>query len=266
MSNKKSLVPHNIDELKAYVPGKTIAEVKEQFKPERISKLASNENRLGRSKKVDEAVNKALEIVHDYPDPDAHALRNAIASRYSITADRIMCGAGSESLLAGLCRTFFLNKENLITADATFIGIYVQAKIRGIKVKRIPLTKGYRFDVKAIVNAVDEQTKMIYIANPNNPTGSYITKDEYALLLGQVPEDVLIVMDEAYYEYANSVSDYPDVMSNQPKNVIILRTFSKGYGLAGFRVGYAIADPEIITYLMKTRLAFEPVHWLKLPH
>lgn len=90
MSNKKSLVPHNIDELKAYVPGKTIAEVKEQFKPERISKLASNENRLGRSKKVDEAVNKALEIVHDYPDPDAHALRNAIASRYSITADRIM--------------------------------------------------------------------------------------------------------------------------------------------------------------------------------
>ncbi|MBO6537145.1 MAG: histidinol-phosphate transaminase [Balneolaceae bacterium] len=258
MSNKKSLVPHNIDELKAYVPGKTIAEVKEQFKPERISKLASNENRLGRSKKVDEAVNKALEIVHDYPDPAAHALRNAIASRYSITADRIMCGAGSESLLAGLCRTFFLNKENLITADATFIGIYVQAKIRGIKVKRIPLTKGYRFDVKAIVNAVDEQTKMIYIANPNNPTGSYITKDEYALLLGQVPEDVLIVMDEAYYEYANSVSDYPDVMSNQPKNVIILRTFSKGYGLAGFRVGYAIADPEIITYLMKTRLAFEP--------
>ncbi|MCR9132675.1 MAG: histidinol-phosphate transaminase [bacterium] len=258
MSNKRSLVPHNIDELNAYVPGKTIAEVKEQFKPARISKLASNENRLGRSKKVDEAVNKALEIVHDYPDPAAHALRNAIASRYSITADRIMCGAGSESLLAGLCRTFFLNKENLITADATFIGIYVQAKIRGIKVKRIPLSKGYRFDVKAIVNAIDEQTKMIYIANPNNPTGSYITEDEYAWLLGQVPDDVLIVMDEAYYEYANSVSDYPDVLTNQPKNVIILRTFSKGYGLAGFRVGYAIADPEIITYLMKTRLAFEP--------
>lgn len=258
MSNKRSLVPHNIDELNAYVPGKTIAEVKEQFKPARISKLASNENRLGRSKKVDEAVNKALEIVHDYPDPAAHALRNSIASRYSITADRIMCGAGSESLLAGLCRTFFLNKENLITADATFIGIYVQAKIRGIKVKRIPLTKGYRFDVKAIVNAIDEQTKMIYIANPNNPTGSYITKDEYAWLLGQVPDDVLIVMDEAYYEYANSVSDYPDVLTSQPKNVIILRTFSKGYGLAGFRVGYAIADPEIITYLMKTRLAFEP--------
>ena len=258
MSNRTSLVPHNIEELKAYVPGKTIAEVQEQYQPERISKLASNENRLGRSPKVDEAVHNALRIVHDYPDPAARALRSEIAARYSIHTNRIMCGAGSESLLAGLCRTFFQNRENLITADATFIGIYVQAKIRGIKVKRIPLTNAFKFDIKGIVNAIDEQTKMIYIANPNNPTGTYISKSEYQWLLEEVPKDVLIVMDEAYYEYAHTVSDYPDVLSNQPENVIILRTFSKGYGLAGFRVGYAIADPQIITYLMKTRLAFEP--------
>ncbi len=258
MSSNKSLVPQNIEELKAYVPGKTIAEVNELYQPERISKLASNENRLGRSKKVDEAINDALQIVHDYPDPAARALRSDIAKRYGISDDRIMCGAGSESLLAGLCRTFFLNKENLITADATFIGIFVQAKIRGVKVKRIPLTNDFKFDIKGLVNALDEKTKMIYIANPNNPTGTYITKKEYQWLEEQVPEDVLIVMDEAYYEYAHTVDDYPDVLENQPKNVIVLRTFSKGYGLAGFRVGYAIADPEIITYLMKTRLAFEP--------
>lgn len=258
MSNRTSLVPHNIEELKAYVPGKTIAEVQEQYQPERISKLASNENRLGRSPKVDEAVHNALRIVHDYPDPAARALRSEIAARYSIHTNRIMCGSGSESLLAGLCRTFFQNRENLITADATFIGIYVQAKIRGIKVKRIPLTNAFKFDIKGIVNAIDEQTKMIYIANPNNPTGTYISKNEYQWLLEEVPKDVLIVMDEAYYEYAHTVSDYPDVLTNQPENVIILRTFSKGYGLAGFRVGYAIAEPQIITYLMKTRLAFEP--------
>ncbi len=258
MSIRKSLVPFNIEELKAYVPGKTIAEVQEHYQPARISKLASNENRLGRSPKVDEAVNNALSIVHDYPDPAARALRTEIAERYSFNMNRIMCGAGSESLLAGLCRTFFQNKENLITADATFIGIYVQAKIRGIKVKRIPLTNAYKFDIKGIVNAIDEHTKMIYIANPNNPTGTYITNNEYQWLLQQVPKDVLIVMDEAYFEYAHTISDYPDVLSNQPENVIILRTFSKGYGLAGFRVGYAIAEPHLINYLMKTRLAFEP--------
>lgn len=255
---KRSLVPQNIEELKAYVPGKTIAEVQQEYQPKRISKLASNENRLGRSRKVDEAVNKALAIVHDYPDPEAKELKKAIARKYAVNKDSIVVGAGSESMLAGLCRSFFLNKENLITSDATFIGVYVQANIRGVKVKRIPLSNDYRFDVKAMVNAIDEKTKMIYIANPNNPTGTYVNTEEFEWLLEQVPSDVLIVMDEAYYEYAHQIVDYPDVLSYQKKNVIVLRTFSKGYGLAGFRVGYAIADPKVASYLKRTRLAFEP--------
>jgi histidinol-phosphate aminotransferase len=258
MDKDRTLVPENINELKAYVPGKTIAEVKRDYKPARISKLASNENRLGRSNKVDEAVAKALEVVHDYPDPESRNLRSAISKRYNLSEDRIVVGAGSESMLAGLCRSFFLNKENLITCDATFIGVYVQAKIRGIKVKRIPITNDYRFDIKSMVNAIDEKTKMLYIANPNNPTGTYITKDEFEWLINAVPNDVLIVMDEAYYEYAHFINDYPDVLSYDQENVIVLRTFSKGYGLAGFRVGYAIANPSIAHYLKKTRLAFEP--------
>lgn len=258
MKKERVLVPENIRELKAYVPGKTIAEVEQEYKPHRISKLASNENRLGRSSKVDDAVSKALKTVHDYPDPESRKLRAAIASRYSVSEDRIVVGAGSESMLAGLCRSFFLNKENLITADATFIGVFVQAKIRGIKVKRIPLTNDFRFDVKGMVNAVDDQTKMLYIANPNNPTGTYISNKEFEWLINAVPSDVLLVMDEAYFEYTNQNDDYPDVLSYGRENVIVLRTFSKGYGLAGFRVGYAITSPEIAHYLKKTRLAFEP--------
>lgn len=258
MKKDRVLVPNNIEVLKAYVPGKTIAEVKKEYQPDRISKLASNENRLGRSPFVDEAVKSALSSISDYPDPEALDLRNALSARLNVSMDSIVIGAGSESMLAGLCRSFFLNKENLITSDATFIGVYVQSNIRGIKVKKIPLTSDFRFDVKAMVNSIDDQTKMLYIANPNNPTGTYISKDEFEWMIKSVPSDVLIVIDEAYFEYAHQLDDYPDVLSYNRENVIVLRTFSKGYGLAGFRVGYAIAHPKIASYLKKTRLAFEP--------
>lgn len=254
----RKLVPANIDELKPYVPGKTIAEVVEAYDPERISKLASNENRLGHSSKVDEAVNEALKKVSDYPDPVANKLKASISDKTGIGSNRIMVASGSESLLAILCRTFFENKENLITADATFIGMFVQAKIRGIRMKQIPVTKDFRFDVKGMVNAIDENTKMIYIANPNNPTGTYITKDEYEWMMEQVPEDVLVIMDEAYFEFTDTLSDYPDVLKYDHPNVIVLRTFSKAYGLAGFRIGYAIAREEVIQYMLKTKLTFEP--------
>jgi histidinol-phosphate aminotransferase len=256
----EKLVPANIEELKPYVAGKTIAEVQETYQPERISKLASNENRLGHSSKVEEAVNKAIKVIHDYPDPLSKQLVSALSVELGLEKDQIMVGSGSESLLAILCRTFFLNKQNMITADATFIGAFIQAKIRGVHTKRIPLTKDYRFDVKAMVNAIDENTKMIYIANPNNPTGTYIDTDEFEWLMEQVSEDVLVVMDEAYYEFAKDVEGYPDVLSYDFNNVIVLRTFSKAYGLAGFRVGYAISTPELIQYMLKTKLTFEPGH------
>ncbi len=258
LMNKTTLVPANIEELKPYVPGKTIAEVVELYQPEQISKLASNENRLGHSEKVIEAVEKAIKVINDYPDPVSKQLRKAIAERTGAGVENIIVGSGSESLLAILCRTFFHNKQNIITADVTFIGMFVQAKIRGVKVKKIPVTKEYKFDVKAMVNAIDEDTKMLYIANPNNPTGTYINTSEFEWLMEQVPDDVIVVMDEAYYEFANHISDYPDVLSYNFSNVIVLRTFSKGYGLAGFRVGYGIGEEKLISYMYKTKLAFEP--------
>ncbi|GAB5409737.1 MAG: histidinol-phosphate transaminase [Balneolaceae bacterium] len=257
-SKKASLVPPNIEELNPYIPGKTIAEVVDTYQPEQISKLASNENRLGYSPKVNQAVENAVKTINDYPDPLSKELRKAIAKRNKVEPSNVIVGSGSESLLSILCRTFFQNKQNIITADVTFIGMFVQAKIRGVKLKKIPVTKDYRFDVTAIANAIDEYTKMIYIANPNNPTGTYINTLEFEWLMKQIPEDIIVIMDEAYYEYANHVNDYPDVLSYDFKNVVVLRTFSKGYGLAGFRVGYGIGPVDLIGYMYKTKMAFEP--------
>lgn len=254
----EQFVPKNIQEVKAYVPGKTIAEVVEAYKPERISKLASNENRLGCSTFVDEAVQKALKNIQDYPDPVARSLKKAVSEFYKVAEQRIMFGAGSESLLSGLFRSFCAGNENIVTADATFVGAFIQAKIRNVAIKHVPLVEGYRFDVKGIAEAIDESTKMVYIANPNNPTGTYINTDEFEWLMQQIPENVLVVMDEAYYEYTHEIEDYPDVLKYDHDNVIVLRTFSKGYGLAGLRIGYAIAHPDLITYMMKTRMTFEP--------
>ena len=258
MDMSRNLVPQNIEDLKAYVPGKTIEEVVAAYKPERISKLASNENRWGSSPAVNNAVLTALAATNNYPDPIARKLSAALGDRLGISADEIMIASGSESLLGGLFRTFFNAGENVVTVDATFVGAYIQAQIHNVEVKRVPLTSEYQFDVEALASAIDECTKMLYIANPNNPTGTYIPREEFEWLMKQVPENVLVVMDEAYYEFARSLPDYPDVLSYNYKNVIVLRTFSKGYGLAGFRVGYAIASEEKIKYLRKTRLTFEP--------
>jgi histidinol-phosphate aminotransferase len=258
MISEKPLVPKNIERLQPYVAGKTIAEVKERYNPARISKLASNENRLGCSPKVKEAVLKALGEIQDYPDPVSRKLRQMIADRNGVKPENVIVAAGSESLIAILCRTFFLDDENAVTADATFVGFFVQAGVRGIELKKVPLTGDYRFDVDGLLEAVDHQTKMIYIANPNNPTGTYINKDEYLYLLKQLPDDLMLINDEAYFEYARQTEDYPAGLDYDWKNVIVLRTFSKAYGLAGCRVGYAIADADLISEMMKTKLTFEP--------
>lgn len=252
------LVPDNIRDLSPYVAGKTIAEVKEEYNPKRISKLASNENRLGCSSRVKEAVAKTLEEIQDYPDPASRKLRSILAERNDVKPSNIIVGAGSESVISILCRTFFLNHEEALTADATFVGFFVQANIRGITINRVPITGDYRFNLHALLGATSQATKMIYIANPNNPTGTYITGDEFEHFMEEVPDDVLVIMDEAYYEYARHIDDYPDSVTYRYPNVITLRTFSKAYGLAGFRIGYAIGHEEVIANMLKTKLTFEP--------
>src|SRR6056297_25546 len=256
--NIDKLLPDNIKKLKPYVAGKIIAEVKKEYGLERISKLASNENRLGCSSKVKDAVLESLKEIQDYPDPIAGKLRRAIADRNGVKESEVILAAGSESIISILCRTFFKHDDNAVTANATFVGFFVQAGVRGIELKKIPVTDDYCFDVDGILNAIDEKTKMVYLANPNNPTGTYLKTDEYKKLVDSIPDDVLLIADEAYYEYASEVEDYLPAIDYRKENVIILRTFSKAYGLAGFRIGYAIADDKLITEMLKTKLTFEP--------
>lgn len=186
----QQLVPYNIHDLSPYIAGKTIKEVQSEYNPPEISKLASNENRMGCSSVVQPAVIKAMQEIQDYPDPISRNLCQALAEKYSVDPENVIIGAGSESLIANLCRTFFLNNEEAITANATFVGFFVQANIRGISLKKIPLTKDYRYNLEALAEAIEPRTKMIYIANPNNPTGTYITQSEFERFMRQVPDRV----------------------------------------------------------------------------
>ena len=251
-------IPKRIRNLTPYMAGKTIAEVKETFNVDTISKLASNENRLGCSPHVKQAVEKALADIQDYPDPLSRELCSELAVRNSVSKEEIIIASGSESILSILCRSLIDSSDNIVTANATFVGIFVQAGVMGTVIKKVPVTPQYGYDTTAMLNAIDENTKMIYIANPNNPTGTYIGKSEYQSFIENVPDEVLIIADEAYYEYSCDVDDYPHALNHRRDNVIVTRTFSKGYGLAGFRIGYGIAHPDLIQQLMKSKLTFEP--------
>lgn len=258
VDNKRPLVPANIENLKPYVAGKTIAEVEEKYHPPMIAKLASNENRLGCSPRVKKAVAEALAEIQDYPDPIARKLRARLAEMNGLQPENIILGNGSESILSIVTKTFFLEEDIALTADATFVGFFVQAGIHGVEVERLPLAEGYRFDLEAMANAINGKTKLVYIANPNNPTGTYITRHEFEAFMGQVPEDVVVVMDEAYFEFARHLEDYPNSLDYDYPNVLTLRTFSKAYGLAGFRIGYGMGPESLVSYMMKTKLTFEP--------
>lgn len=251
-------LPKRIRNLKPYVAGKTIAEVKETYNLKKISKLASNENRLGCSTHIQQAVLNSLSNIQDYPDPVARKLREALSEKLHVKPDELLIAAGSESILSILCRSLLNENSNIVTAEATFVGIFVQAGVMGAEVKRVPVTEEYGFDTGALLKAVDDKTRMIYIANPNNPTGTYIRRDEYISFIERVPDHVLVVADEAYFEYSEGVPDYPNALTHRKENIIITRTFSKGYGLAGFRIGYAVADSKLIKELSKCKLTFEP--------
>lgn len=280
MFDHSNRIPVHIQEMKGYVPGKTIEEVQKIYRPAMIAKLASNENRLGCSPRVREAVLESLSAVQNYPDPLSLELREELARRNGVDPASILVTAGSESAISILCRTFLQplrvqplrvqsirvqssdmqGRAEAVTAEATFVGFFVQAGVMNAKVTRVPMAEGYRFDGRAMLDAIRDETRMIYLANPNNPTGTYMPADEFRVWLEGIPDHVLIVVDEAYLEYATGVEDYPQAIEDlhSRPNMLLLRTFSKAYGLAGFRVGYVIGDPELIGQLAKVKLTFEP--------
>ncbi|MBI72597.1 MAG: histidinol-phosphate transaminase [Candidatus Marinimicrobia bacterium] len=252
-----SLVPKHIKNLLPYKPGRTIDSVKNEYNLEKIIKLASNENPLGPSLKSIGLSLNDLKNSHRYPDASGMKLRKKLAKKFDLKVENVILGSGSEGIMSSIMRTFLKDKDELISAEKSFIGFKVLANASGKKVIWVP-KKNYKYDLESICSQINENTKIIYIANPDNPTGTYINKNEFDNFIKKVPKRVLVILDEAYFEYAAHVYDYPDSMEYRYDNVITLRTFSKVHGLAGFRVGYGFAHNELINNLMKVKLPFEP--------
>jgi histidinol-phosphate aminotransferase len=250
------LVPPNIQSLIPYEPGRSAEEIRREFGVSRVVKLASNENPIGPSPKAVERMSSVLDEVHRYPDGGL-TLRHKLADRFRVKPANVVVGSGSESILANIIRTFLFDDQEVLTARGTYIGLYVLARSRGVKLTLVPL-KDYRFDLEAIADAINERTKLIYLANPNNPTGTIFTHRELERFLERVPSHALVVLDEAYYEYVCEHPDYPDSMHYRWDTVITLRTFSKVYGLAGVRIGYGFGHEVLCENVRKVKLPFEP--------
>jgi histidinol-phosphate aminotransferase len=255
----RPLVPRHIQELEPYRAGKSIEELRRELGLKKIIKLASNENPLGASPKALQAMQTALAEVNRYPSSDFYDLRRALARRYDVKTDNVFAAHGSEGIIAIIMGTFLLDDEEALTSANSFISFRIQAQSRGIKLSEVPLMD-YRLDLGAIADHIHEKTKVIYLANPNNPTGTIFTVNEFRGFMKRVPEGVLVILDEAYFEFAHQDPVFPDSMQYRLDNVITLRTFSKAYGLAGIRIGYGFAAEPLIGNLMKIKLTFEPSH------
>jgi histidinol-phosphate aminotransferase len=250
------LVPPYIESLRPYEAGRSIESVRRQYGLERIAKLASNENPLGASPKAVEAMRRALDALHLYPNGGLD-LRQVLADEFELKVENVIAGSGSEGIMSNIIRAFLCDEDEVLTTEAAFIGFQVLAKSRGVKYRTVPYRE-WHYDLPALAAAINQNTKIIYLANPNNPTGTIFTKHQFDDFYEHVPERVLIILDEAYFEYAKDNPKYPDSMHYRYDNVITLRTFSKIYGLAGVRIGYGFAHEELIRNLLKVKLPFEP--------
>jgi len=250
------LIRQAILKLRPYVPGKPIEEVEREYGITDIVKMASNENPLGPSPAAREAMARALDDVGLYPDGSCYALRKAVAKHWGIGEDQLIFGCGSDEVIHYIALAFLTDGDEVVQAYPTFVQYETAATLCECKAHLVPL-KDYRHDVDAMAERVNERTKLVFIANPNNPTGTMVTAQEVDRLLSRLPERCLLVLDEAYYEYVER-PDFPDALKliAEGKNVIALRTFSKIYALAGLRVGYGIARPEIIKYLEQVKAPF----------
>ena len=250
------LVPSYIESLRPYEAGRSIAEVQREYGLSRVVKLASNENPLGASPMALRAMEDCMGSLNLYPNGGLD-LRRVLAAQFDLKPENVIAGSGSEGIMSNIIRTFLGDDDEVLTTEAAFIGFQVLAKSRGTTYRTVPL-RDWHYDLPALARAINQKTKIVYLANPNNPTGTIFTKLEFDEFYKHVPERVLIILDEAYFEYAKDSPRYPDSMHYRYDNVITLRTFSKIYGLAGVRIGYGFAHEELIRNLLKVKLPFEP--------
>jgi histidinol-phosphate aminotransferase len=203
-----------------------------------------------------QAISETLSGLNLYPDGGLH-LREVLAAQFDLKVDNVIAGSGSEGIMSNIIRAFLCDEDEVLTTEAAFIGFQVLARSRGVKYRTVPYRE-WHYDLPALTAEINEHTKIIYLANPNNPTGTIFTRQQFDEFYKHVPERVLIILDEAYFEYAKDNPRYPDSMHYRYDNVITLRTFSKAYGLAGARIGYGFAHEELICNLLKVKLPFEP--------
>lgn len=242
--------------LHAYQPGRTTDQVKKQFGLDRVVKLASNENPFGSSEKVKEAVRSYADSFAIYPDGYTTELREALASFLNVSEKQLIFGNGSDEIILMISRAMLAPGKNTVMPTPSFPQYRHNAIVEGAEVREVPLAGGDH-DLDKMAAAIDENTAIVWLCSPNNPTGTYIPDSQLRAFLSRVPEHVLVVLDEAYYEYVTA-EDYYDALSivNEYRNVIVLRTFSKIYGLAAFRVGYGVANEELIATLDPVREPF----------
>jgi histidinol-phosphate aminotransferase len=253
----EKLARQEILQVRPYVPGKPMAELQREKGLQSIIKLASNENPHPPSPAVLAVLAHAAEELNRYPDDSAYHLHRALAEHLGVSEGRIFIGNGSVEILYLLAQLFVRPGENLVYATPSFVVYDIVARLSPGEGRPVPCDAELRHDLDAMLARVDERTKLVFVCNPNNPTGTYTRADELARFLDRLPEQVLAVVDEAYYEYV-AATDYPQTLAwlERYPNLIVLRTFSKIHSLAGLRVGYAVAHPELLPLLERGRPPF----------
>ena len=247
-----------VRDLVPYEPGKPVEEVQRELGLERVVKLASNEGPFGPFPAALEAIARSAPELNRYPDGGAYRLRAALAERHDVRFEEVAVGAGSDGLVDGFSQAVLDPGDEIVCGWPSFPSYAIDAKKVGAVAKTVPLREG-RYDLSAMLDAVGPRTKLVYVCHPNNPTGTMNTRAELDGYFDRVPEHVLTVVDQAYFEYIDH-PDYPDGITEyagEGHRVAVLRTFSKIYGLAGLRVGYAIAPANVVTALGKVRRAFD---------
>ena len=249
-------VPEYIRSLIPYEPGKPIEEVEREFGIANSVKLASNENPLGPSPKALAALRAKLDQLHLYPDGDCFYLKNGLAKKLGIAPDQLIFGNGSNEIIELAARTFLRPGDEAVMAEQAFVVYQLIVQAVGGRSKQVPLDD-FTHDLGAIADAVSTRTRMVFLANPNNPTGTIFRCAEWEKFLAKVSPDVLLIVDEAYFEYVQD-TDYPDSLKYHAEGraILTLRTFSKLYGLAGLRIGYGVAAKELIAMMQRVRQPF----------
>ncbi len=252
-------IPSHIENLAPYKPGKPGANMFGDVRPEREVVLSSNENNFGPSPKAMEALAGAVGNMYLYPDPTASALKERLSRMLDVPVSHLLMSNGSDAILYTMFRAFLSGEDSMLTSHAAFVSAKVMARMNNVRCVEVAMTGDHEFDLEGILAAIEDTTKLIYLVNPNNPTGQMITAPAMESFLSRVPNHILVVVDEAYCEFARALSEnYPDCSRFGYDNVIVLRTFSKAYGLAGLRLGYAIGPEYLIQALTKVKLTFDP--------